>query len=223
MGIVTGTNTFYSGASDTDKLIAINSSCKKVWSKSLNGVSWPSPALADLQGNGKLDVVTQSENGTVYALNGADGSTIWTHDDGTSGWGSVTTFQAPGADFQYVLVPTDGGVQVLDGRDGSLVTTLGQGENNDGYVGRDRNSATVTADPNGSIGITIAGGDSIIHYEVDGTSGVTSVQTKGAWPMYHHDPQLTGFTGGSTSGNVPTKPAKECSSAGVTKNPDCIG
>ena len=216
MGVVTGTNTFYGGASDTNKLIAINSSCKKVWSVSLDGVSWPSPALADLDGSGKLDVVTQSENGTVYALNGATGHQIWKDVDGGSGWGSITTFKSPTGNFQYVLVPTDGGVDVLDGRDGAYVTTLGG-------IGRDRNSATVTADPDGAIGITIAGGDEVVHYTVDGTSGYTTVQTPGAWPMYHHDPQLTGFTGGTSTGNVSTKPTKPCATTGVTKAPGCIG
>jgi outer membrane protein assembly factor BamB len=187
-GIVVGTGKYYSSASDTNRLIAIDTACHKKWSRLLDGRTLTSPALADLAGTGSLDVLEVSSAGTVYALNGEDGTDIWTHNIGEGAIGSVTTFEAPGGGFQYVLVPGVSRLTVLDGRDGSFVTTLGGMSL--------KSAATVTRDPDGSIGITIAGGSSghavVQHFRVVGSS-VTTVQTPGAWPMFHHDPQLTGY------------------------------
>jgi fibronectin type 3 domain-containing protein len=59
-----------------------------------------------------------------------------------------------------------------------------------------QNSPLVTDDPNGTIGVTIAGYDGanegvIQHYEVPGSDGALAVGP-GAWPMFHHDPALSG-------------------------------
>ena len=64
-----------------------------------------------------------------------------------------------------------------------------------------QNSPLVTDDANGSIGITVAGYNTsagnqgvVEHYEVAGSNG-SSVDATGAWPMFHHDAQLTGDAG----------------------------
>ena len=58
----------------------------------------------------------------------------------------------------------------------------------------------MTDDPNGHIGITGAGYfyngsalvGTVVHWEIDNTNGSgSSVYEKGAWPQFHHDPQLT--------------------------------
>lgn len=194
MGVVVGTGVYYQGASSTNRIFAMDTHCNKKWQRTLDGNTLSSPALAELTGDGTLDVVANSGKGTVYALNGPNGYPLWTRKLGTSTVGGPTTFQVPGKDYQYVLVAGIAGLYVLDGRNGSIVHHV------EGL--RLQNSATVTADPDGSIGITIAGAKSVKsgasgyvrHYKVTGTSGVTSVQTPGAWPMFHHDPQLTGFS-----------------------------
>ncbi|HEY2642487.1 MAG TPA: PQQ-binding-like beta-propeller repeat protein [Galbitalea sp.] len=218
IGIVTGTGSFFHGASDTNKIIAIDTACHRVWTATLDGLSWPSPALADLNGNGQLDVVTMSENGTVYALNGPNGHVLWSkHLNAGGSTGNVTTFTSPEG-FQYVLAPTNsGGVYVLDGRNGNVVGQLNPGGNTNV-----RGSATVTADPSGAIGITFVSHKQVFHYTVDGTSGVSSVQTPGAWPMFHHDPQLTGFTGFPVRPIIQTKPVKPCAEPGPVANPNCL-
>ncbi len=191
VGVVVGTGHFYSNASDTGKLIAIDLHCALKWKVALDGRSESSPALADVTGTGSLDVVTVSSKGTVYALNGENGAELWHNTLNDTTEASVTTFQAPGGAYQFVLVPTyTGGVYVLDGRDGHEVAHL---------FGTPllRSAVTVTADLDGHIGITVAGNSGgqtrVQHYVVDGTSGVTTVQTPGSWPMFHHDPQLTGY------------------------------
>ena len=79
VGIVDGDGSYYGGASDSNKVFAINTGCGLAWSDQLNGVTADSPALADVQGNGQLDVVegTTPAN-TIYALNGTNGAAIWT-------------------------------------------------------------------------------------------------------------------------------------------------
>ncbi len=76
VGIVFGTGATYH-QSDTNKLIAVDSHCNLAWSATLNGNTKSSPALADVLGNGQLQVVEGTDNGTtgsVYALNGANGA-----------------------------------------------------------------------------------------------------------------------------------------------------
>jgi outer membrane protein assembly factor BamB len=189
MGVVVGTGHFYKNSNYTNKIVAINSSCKKIWTALLDGDTTTSPALADLTGDGTLEVVMNSTKGTVYAYNGATGALIWKNTLGSGTNGSVVTFQSPTGNFQYVLAPTGNGLYILDGRDGSIVQQIATDL-------RLKSGATVTVDPSGEIGITVAGplaaSGKIEHYTVTGSS-VASVQTPGAWPMFHHDPQLTGF------------------------------
>jgi outer membrane protein assembly factor BamB len=199
VGIVFGTGATYN-QSDTDKLIAVNSQCQAVWIAALNGNTKSSPALADVLGNGQLQVVEGTDNGSsgsVYALNGANGAVLWGTNMGRV-IGSVVTADL-GSGYQDVLAPTVNGVVVLDGRTGSVITTL---QPNTGF----QNSPLVTDDPNGTIGITLAGyqasGSFIYHYEIAGSHGSLADES-GAWPQFHHDPQLTGDPGTPVNLQVP--------------------
>jgi hypothetical protein len=193
VGIAVGTGATYGGASTTNDLLGLNSHCGLVWAAKLDGTTTSSPALADIQGNGTLAVIegTSGSGSSVWALNGANGSTIW-HSAATGQVvGSVVTADLGGG-YQDVIAPTTSGVDVFDGRSGALLTTL------DATVGF-QSSPLVTADPNGSIGITVAGYNSgnagqVDHFELAGSSG-GKVDESGAWPMFHHDAQLTGDAG----------------------------
>jgi hypothetical protein len=197
VGIVVGDGSFYSGASDSNKVFAINTGCGLVWSDQLNGVTADSPAPADVQGNGQLDVVEGTAAGTIYVLNGANGAAVWSASTTGQVIGSPVTADLTGGDYQDVIVPTTNGIDIFDGRSGTEVATLAT---NFGF----QNSPLVTDDPDGHIGITGAGyGDIggaltgyIAHWEIDNTSGSgSSVHEVGAWPQFHHDPQLTGDAG----------------------------
>ena len=76
--------------------------------------------------------------------------------------GSVVTADL-GSGYQDVLAPTTNGVVVLDGKTGAVITTL---QPDTGF----QNSPLVTDDPNGTIGITLAGyqagGSIVYHYEI---------------------------------------------------------
>jgi hypothetical protein len=195
-GIVIGTGNFYGGASDTDKLFALNTGCGVAWSDSLNGLTTDSPALADVLGNGQLQVVEGTSAGTIYVLNGANGNVLWSATTSGAVDGSPVTADLTGGGYQDVIVPTISGIDIFDGKSGANVATLLSGP--DGF----QSSPLVTDDPDGHIGITVAGytysGDqgTIVHFEVDNTKGSgSSVYETGAWPQFHHDPQLTGDAG----------------------------
>jgi len=199
VGIVFGTGATY-GQTDTNKVIAVDSHCNLAWSASLDGNTKSSPALADVLGNGQLQVVEGTDNGTtgtVYALNGANGATLWSTNMNRV-IGSVVTADL-GSGYQDVLAPTTNGVVVLDGKTGATITTL---QPDTGF----QNSPLITDDPNGTIGITLAGyqagGSIVYHYEIAGSNG-SVVNEAGAWPQFHHDPALTGDAGTAQNIEVP--------------------
>ena len=207
-GIVVGTGTTYKG-SDTDKVLAFDAHCHIVWRAALDGTTESSPALADVQGNGALAVLEGTDGGpgggSVYALAAPQGSGIWSRAVGAVHGGVVTADLGGG--HQDVIVASTNGAEVLAGPDGRVVAVLERG------VGL-QNSPLVTDDPNGTIGITVAGYNGhnqgeIEHFELAGSSGA-SVAGPGAWPVFHHDPQLTGDAGVAAPGVGPaaSEPAR---------------
>src|SRR5581483_7755033 len=79
-GIVVGTSSEFAGAGDTNKVLAYNAHCGLAWSATLDGATGASPALADVMGNGQLQVVEGTNagaSGSVYALDGATGHVLW--------------------------------------------------------------------------------------------------------------------------------------------------
>ena len=190
-GIVVGTSTERVGKTMTDDVIAVNSACRRVRQTSLDGATTSSPALADVLGNGRLQVIEGTQNGYVYCLNSLTGDVHWrTRAPGIVIGGVVTTDLGNG--YQDVIVPSTAGAFILDGKTGRIVQTL---EHSVGL----QNSPLVTDDPNGTIGITVAGYTGswatqhavIEHFEVVGSHG-SGVTEAGAWPEFHHDAQLTG-------------------------------
>jgi hypothetical protein len=195
VGIVVGTSTDFAGASFTNKLIGLDASCRQQWVASLDGSTQDSPALVNALGYaGHLQVAEGTNRGnntgTAYLIDGADGAVYWSHDVGGEIIGSITSVSLNGR-YQDLLVPTTGGLYVLDGRTGHQVAVLGRG-----LIGL-QSSPLVTDDPDGTIGITAAGyngnGGIVVHWEIAGSSGA-HVHETGAWPEFHHDPQLTGST-----------------------------
>ncbi|HXQ62030.1 MAG TPA: PQQ-binding-like beta-propeller repeat protein [Acidimicrobiales bacterium] len=191
VGIAFGTGSTFGGASTTNDLIAVNTHCGAQWIAKLDGSTASSPALADVLGNGQLQVIEGTNNGTVWALNGTNGAALWHTPVGGQIFGSVVTANLGGG-YQDVIVPTTLGIQILDGRTGQIVASFAQAF---GF----QNSPLVTDDANGSVGITVAGYNSsnqgiVEHFEVLESKG-SGVNGAGAWPMFHHDPQLTGDAG----------------------------
>ncbi len=221
-GIATGTGTYWAGASDENTLKVYDTKCNQVWSDQLNGSTGGSPALANLQGNG-LDVVEGTGGATVYAVNASNGSTIWHTNVLGKVLGSVTTADFTGQGYQDVVVPTTLGVEILDGKTGDIVADFDDGSGNGGVPAGEvygfQNAPLITADPNGTIGITVAGYFALVgggvqgivqHFEVSATSG-TRVGEAGGWPQFHHDAQLSGFVGGAAPLGQCQRPAASLS------------
>ena len=170
VGVAIGDGSYYPGASDTNKLFAINTGCGVAWSDTLDGLTTDSPALADVLGNGQLQVVEGTSAGTIYVLNGTNGAIQWSAPTSGAVDGSPVTADLTGDGYQDVIVPTINGIDIFDGKSGAEVATLAP---LDGF----QSSPLVTDDPDGHIGITVAGynysGDqgTIVHCEIDSTNG----------------------------------------------------
>ncbi len=203
-GIAFGTGSYYPGASDTNMLFGANSSCNIAWQADLGGTTTSSPALGDIEGDGNLEVlegVDTGSGGLVWALNGATGAAMPGWPQTTSGTivGGVVSADLTGGGYNDVLVPTSNGLVIYDGRSAQAVATLGAGD-----IGL-QNSPMVTIDPNGTIGITIAGYNAqnagvIQHYEIGGSKGHSL--GKRSWPMFHQNPQLTGWLNQPAPGHL---------------------
>ncbi len=210
-GIVVGTGSFFAGASDSNTVRAYNNLCHLMWSAPVDGSTFSSPALSNVVGNGSLQVVEGTDqgpggSGSVWVLDAATGRTDWTASNIGRVIGSVVTADLSGGGYDDVIVPTIAGTRIFDGRSGAEIADLSPA------LGL-QNAPLVTADPNGTIGITLAGYTASIgspngvgeidHYEIAASNGPAAVGGS-AWPMFHHDPQLTGNIGGTTPiGSIP--------------------
>ncbi len=192
-GIVAGTGTWFPGASDTNKLIALDANCRLSWKVALDGPTGASPSLVDVLGSGTAAVVegtnSSPTSGSVYALDGATGNVLWRTPVGGGVYGSITSIDLGGG-YQSLLVPTATGVYLLDGRSGRVVNKL---VDSVGVL----NTVLVTADPGGLLGVTIAGYNGVnrsvvMHYTLTGSQSRTA-SGRGQWPMFHADPHLSGL------------------------------
>lgn len=191
VGIVVGTGRFWSGASDTNSVFAVDTSCRLKWKATLDGMSLASPSLIDVDGNGSLEVVTASSHGTtgtLYVIDGATGHAKW-HTAIPQGpiYGQVTSVDIAGR--RSLLVGHPGGVTVYDAATGAVTGQLLR------YVGV-QNTPTVTLDPGGHIGVTVIGYGAqnqgvAFHFRLNNATA-TTVSGAGQWPMFHRDPSLRG-------------------------------
>jgi hypothetical protein len=219
MGIAFGTGSFYPGASDSNSVFGADANCNIAWKTNLGGNTVDSPAIGDTVGDGSEQVIEGADtgsNGSVWVLNGANGQPLPGWPQTTPGRiiGGIVTADLTGGGYNDVLVPTTSGLVIYDGKTAAVVATLGAGT-----LGL-QNSPMVTIDPNGTIGITIAGYGAanqgiIQHYEVAGSAGHSL--GKRSWPMFHHDPQLTGFLSQGAPGHL-TQPM-----VGMAATPDGKG
>jgi hypothetical protein len=192
-GITFGTGSYWPGAGSTNQLLATDSNCNLRWATTLDGDTSDSPALVDALGNNLLQIAEGTSNGngggSVYLLNGSNGGVIWRTPALGMVIGSIVSADLGGG-YQDLLVPTTGGLQILDGRTGSQVAAV---------TGVALQSSPLVTNDNGVIGITVAGYNNqnkgeIEHFTVSGSNGATATEA-GAWPEFHHDPGLSGDAG----------------------------
>jgi hypothetical protein len=186
VGIVVGTGFDFPDAGQRGDIIGIDANCGHVWEDKLDGDTGGTgggPALVDALGNGGLQVAEGTSAGSLYLLNAATGSTIWRASLGGAIYGTPVSTDLGGG-YQDLVVATTNGIDILDGKTGNVVAQAFEGT-------AFSNSPLITADANGTIGITVAGGNLAAHLEVAGSSG-SRINEAGSWPSFHKDSQLTG-------------------------------
>jgi hypothetical protein len=93
-----------------------------LWSYTTGYYVHSSPSLADIDNDGKLEVVVGSEDNKIYALNGEDGSLLWSYTTGDY----VDSSPALGdidndGKLEVVVGSWDYKIYALNGEDGSLL------------------------------------------------------------------------------------------------------
>ena len=237
VGIATGigfnsSHPSYQGAANL--VVMLNEHCHVVWQRSTD-YETTSPILADVMGLGQDQVVigTQAttatgnavQAGSLSAYRASDGHRYWRVETGPIVGAPVAADLTGQGYADLVVVTTNGsggdGMEVIDGRTGHIVWTLSSLDPSPDFKGQ--NSPLITAEPDGHIGITVAGyggvlagtpdsgctkavaGNSpiclvgrVLHFEVAGSSSTWLNNPLTSWLQFHHDPQLSGNTNGPT-------------------------
>jgi putative cell wall-binding protein len=139
--VVFGSGDFW-GGTDSTKVFAVNienGTAVPGWPQSTDGVTNASPTLADLDGDGKLDVAigtfgsfhNRGGGGSVYAWHG-DGTAMSgypTSSDGGVVLGQIVTADLRGDGGQDLIVTTGALITALDGATGQHLFHLAEGDN----------------------------------------------------------------------------------------------
>jgi len=93
-----------------------------LWTFSINTYSNSSPALADLDDDGLLEVVVAARNEALYALNGEDGSILWSYSIALGGNSSAPMVgDIQGDQNLEVVFASDDTLYAFEGESGGLI------------------------------------------------------------------------------------------------------
>ncbi len=201
--VVFGSGDFF-GGSDSTKVFALNienGSLVAGWPKTTDGVTNASPTLADLDGDGKLDVAIgtfssshgKGNGGSVYAWHG-DGTAISgfpTSSDGGVVLSQIVTADLRGDGGQDLLVPTGAMITAIDGATGEHLFHLAEGDN----VGFQNSSVVTDVDGDGRLDLfavgtvnTPAGDGRVYRWKLPATARFGAL----GWHEFRRDQHKTG-------------------------------
>ena len=115
-------------SADNAQVVAADLEGKIHWRSTAKGKVRPAPALADLNGDGKVDVVVGDESGVLRALDGRTGAPLWTATTGPNEYGArgfiaaaaIADLDGDGRD-DVVAGARDGVLAARRGRDGFVL------------------------------------------------------------------------------------------------------
>jgi hypothetical protein len=113
---------------DNAQIVAATLAGKVVWTAEATGKVRPAPALADLDGDGVIDVVVGDESATLRALHGATGKPLWTVKTGENEYdargyiaaAAIADLDADGHD-DVVAAARDGILTAYRGKSGEVL------------------------------------------------------------------------------------------------------
>lgn len=211
--VVFGAGDFWHGR-DAVAVFALDAQTGQLeWRRETDGVTNSSPALADVDGDGRLDVAIGTfdspalgrTGGSVYALRGTDGGDLPGFPQPSGGGvvlGGITTADMNGDGGQDLFVPTGAFIAVLSGKGGGRLYNLAEGKG----IAYQASAAIADVDGDGQLDVVAAG------TRTDGSGIVTRWELPvsarlGAlgWHQFRKDARRTGsWTAGQPdAGTVP--------------------
>jgi putative cell wall-binding protein len=198
--VVFGGGDYWHG-SDGSAVFALDAATGALrWRRDTNGITNASPALADIDGDGDLDVAMGTFNsasrgingGSVYALDGRDGRDLKGFPVASGGGvvlGGIVTVDADGDGGQDLVVPTGAYLSVFSGKSGDRLFNLAEGDG----VGFQNSAAVADVDGNGKLDIIGAGTrtngtGAVYRWELPANARLGEL----GWHQFHKDIRRTG-------------------------------
>jgi hypothetical protein len=197
--IVFGAGNFWAnngGSPDSNKVFVLSETGRLKWSRDLGAQTLASPALADFNGDGVLDIGIGTWNGTnagkIYAMRGTNGSDLTGYPRASGGnlvIGQLSTADLDNDGGQDIVTATGSGAYAYSGKTGALLFTL------KGFGSFQNSPLIEDLDGNGLLDIVIAGSPDNVtgvveRYEMP--SGSTATLGSNGWPKFRKDAQQTG-------------------------------
>jgi hypothetical protein len=198
--IVVGTGEYWvrnGGASDSEKIFVLDRNGKLKWSRDLNGYTSPSPTLADINGDGTLDIAMatwgdSASQAKIWALDGNNnplpGFNNKTNPGGVN-LAQITTADIDADGGQDLIVPTGGGLFAYSGKTGEQLF------HKEGGTTDFKSAPLVTdIDGNGRVDVIAAGtrpgsGRGVVHrFELPPSSEMGDL----GWHQFRKDNRRTG-------------------------------
>lgn len=162
--VIFGAGDYWHGSDATAVFSLDLATGQQKWRRDTDGVTNASPALADLNGDGRLDIAIGTfdsaalgkAGGTVYALDGKDGSDLKGFPVASGGGvvlGGITTADIDGDGGQDLLVPTGAYIAAFSGKTGARLFNLSEGNG----VGFQSSPAVADLDGNGRLDVVATG------------------------------------------------------------------